>query len=67
MKSILYTICFWVVGFAMWFSIGVSFIEKKYDIDVIFDSWKNIIVFFLLVIVFSGGMTLLSYLIVSAL
>ena len=67
MKSILYTICFLVVGFAMWFSIGFSYIEKKYDIDVIFDSWKNIIVVFLLVVVFSGGMTFLSYLIVSAL
>ena len=67
MKNILYAICFCAVGFAMWFSIGFSFVEKIYDMDVIFDSWRKIIMAFSIVIVFSGFMTFLSYLVVSVL
>lgn len=67
MNSILYAICFCIVGFAMWFSIGFSFVEKKYDIDVIFNSWNKIIIVFGGVIFFSGTMTFLSYIIVSRL
>jgi hypothetical protein len=51
----------------MWFSIGFSFVEKKYDIDVIFNSWNKIIIAFGGVIFFSGTMTFLSYIIVSRL
>ncbi len=67
MKNILYAICFCAVGFAMWFSIGISFVEKVYDMDVIFNSWRKIIVAFLIVIAFSILMTFLSYLMVSIL
>lgn len=51
----------------MWFSIGFSLIEKVYDMDVIFNSWKKIIMAFLGVIIFSAFMTFLSYIIVGVL
>ena len=61
MKSILYAICFCTVGSIMWFSIGFSVIEKQYNIDIMFDSWKKIIM------AFSGFMTFISYIIFSGL
>ena len=52
MKSILYAICFCTVGSIMWFSIGFSVIEKQYNIDIMFDSWKKIIMAFSMAISF---------------
>lgn len=51
----------------MWFSIGFSVIEKQYNIDIMFDSWKKIIMAFSMAIVFSGFMTFISYIIFNGL
>ena len=67
MNDIGYAICVCIIGFFMWFSIGFSFIEIIFNMYIIFDSWKKIILSFIVVISFSSIMTILSYKIISSL
>ena len=65
MKNVIYGICFSIITFIMWLSISLSYIEKHYDLDVIFSDWKKIISTFSCTILISILMTIISYIVVG--
>ena len=65
MKNVIYGICFSIITFIMWLSISLSYIEKHYDLNVIFSDLKKIISMFSCTISISILMTIISYIIVG--